>query len=119
MSIRDFLDDIDGQYDIALIDTGPNTEGLSAWASLAASNFVLSPVLCDAFGTQSIISVQRLVEKVQTRANPDLEILGYFINMRQKNTVMNAYENTLRKVHGQTMLQTVSAACCSVPTSGC
>ena len=105
--IREFLDEVKGDFDVALIDTGPNTCGLSAWASLAASHFVLSPVLCDAFGTQSIISVQQLVEKIQTSINPGIEILGYFINMRQKNAVMEGYENTLRKIHGPMIFKTV------------
>lgn len=102
-----FLSEASHLYDIAMIDTGPNTEGLTAWAALVASQFVLSPVLCDTFGTQSIISVQRLTERVQRSVNPDLEILGYFINMRQKNTVMNGYEATLRKVHGAMVFDTV------------
>lgn len=102
-----FLKEASHLYDIAMIDTGPNTCGLTAWAAMTASNFVISPVLCDSFGTQSIISVQRLAEQVQTTTNPSLEILGYFINMRQKNTVMNAYEETLRKVHGSMVFDTV------------
>lgn len=102
-----FLRDASHLYDIAMIDTGPNTEGLTAFAAMGASQFVISPVLCDTFGTQSIISVQRLAERVQRTINPQLEILGYFINMRQKNTVMNAYEETLRKVHGSMVFETV------------
>lgn len=105
--LREFLEEVKGQFDVTLIDTGPNTCGLLSWASLVASDFVLSPVLCDAFGTQSIISVQRLTEHVQTTANPGLQIAGYFINMRQKNAVMDAYEQTLRRVHGGQMLKTV------------
>jgi chromosome partitioning protein len=105
--LRDFLEEVRSDFDVALIDTGPNTCGLLAWASLVASDFVLSPVLCDAFGTQSIISVQRLTEHVQTTVNPRLQIAGYFINMRQKNAVMDAYEQTLRRVHGPQMLTTV------------
>lgn len=105
--LRDFLKDAEELFDVVLIDTAPNTVGLTAWAALAASNFVMSPVLCDSFSTQSIISVQRLVEQVQMKVNPELEILGYFINMRQKNAVMNAYEETLRKVHGSMVFDTV------------
>jgi len=106
-ALREFLREVDQRFDVALIDTGPNTCGLSAWASLVGSHFVISPVLCDAFGTQSIISVQRLVEKIQTSVNPAIEILGYYINMRQKNALMEGYENTLRKIHGSMVFNTV------------
>ena len=102
-----FLRTASDLYDIAMIDTGPNTEGLTAFAAMSASQFVLSPVLCDTFGTQSIISVQRLAERVQTSINSQIEILGYFINMRQSNNVMKGYEETLRKVHGQMIFETV------------
>ena len=105
--LKNFLTEVSDQFNAVLIDTGPNTEGLSAWASLAASNFIISPVLCDAFGTQSIISVQRLAERMQTSVNPALEILGYYINMRQKNALMDGYEKTLRKIHGSMVFSTV------------
>ena len=106
-ALKEFLAEVQNDFDLVIMDTGPNTCGLSAWSALATSHFVLSPVLCDAFGTQSIISVQRLVERVQTTINPSLEILGYFVNMRQKNTVMESYEQTLRKVHGHMIFSTV------------
>lgn len=113
LCLRRFINELGEDYDIVICDTGPNTCGMSAWAALAASHFVLSPVLCDAFGSQSIISVQQLVEHVQTTCNPSLRILGYFINMRQANTVMEAYENTLRRIHGPMVFSTVlSLAAC-------
>jgi chromosome partitioning protein len=105
--LRDFLRSASAHFDIAICDTGPNSLGALAKAALCASQFVISPVPCDTFGTQSIISVQRLAEEVQTTINPSLEILGYYINMRQKNTVMNGYEDTLRKVHGTMIFDTV------------
>lgn len=106
-ALKRFLADAAPHFDIAVCDTCPNTLGALAYNATAASHFILSPVPCDAFGTQSIISVQRLAEQVQTSVNPGLEILGYFINMRQKNTVMNGYEETLRKVHGSMIFETV------------
>lgn len=105
--ISALLSELSHRFDIVLIDTGPNTCGLSAWASLIASQFVLSPVLCDSFGTQSIISVQRLLAQVQDRTHSATQILGYFVNMRQRNAVMDAYESALRKVHGSIVLDTV------------
>ena len=105
--LKRFFAEVEKDFDLVLIDTGPNTTTLTSWSSLAASDYVLSPVLPDAFGTQSVISVQRLTESVQRRANPRLRILGYFINMFQKNAVNQAYEQTLRGLHGGQVLKTV------------
>jgi chromosome partitioning protein len=104
-TIRRFLDEVADDFDLAVIDTGPNTTGLAAWSALVASDFVLSPVLPDSFGTQAVIHVQRLVEAVQTRVNPRLRILGYMLNMAQKNVVNLAYEQTLRQLHGRQVLE--------------
>lgn len=105
--LANFFAEASDLFDVAIVDTGPNTIGLTAWAALTASHFVLSPVPCDSFGTQSIISVQRLTEMVQRSSNPNLNILGYFINMFQKNKVMMGYEETLRRVHGAMVLDTI------------
>ena len=105
-TIRRFLGEVAAEFDLAIIDTGPNTTGLAAWSALAASDLVLSPVLADSFGTQAVIHVQRLVEAVQTRVNPKLRILGYLLNMTQKNVVNLAYEQTLRQLHGRQVLDT-------------
>jgi chromosome partitioning protein len=105
-TIRRLLAEVEASFDLAIIDTGPNTTGLAAWSALAASDLVLSPVLADSFGTQAVIHVQRLVEAVQTRVNPKLRILGYLLNMTQKNVVNQAYEQTLRQLHGRQVLET-------------
>jgi len=105
-TLQRFLSEVHDQFDIVLIDTGPNTTGLLGWSSLAASDFVLSPVLADSFGTQSVISVQRHVEAVQSHVNQGLRILGYVLNMIQRNTVNAAYEQTLRQLHAGQVLKT-------------
>ncbi len=105
--IRRFLDEAANRIDLAVIDTGPNTSGLLGWAALAASDFVLTPILPDPFGSHAIIHVQRLVEESQVKVNPKLRIAGYLLNMVQKNAVQQAYEQTLRQIHGGQVFTTV------------
>lgn len=104
--IRRFLDEVTSRFDMVIVDTGPNTQGLLAWAALAASDFVLTPVLADPFGSHAITHVQRLVEEVQVRVNRKLRIVGHLLNMIQKNAVQQAYEQTLRQIHGGQILST-------------
>jgi len=105
-ALHNFIHEVQDDFDIILIDTGPNTTVLPAWAALVASDFVLSPVLADSFGTQSVISVQRHVEEVQRGPNKNVRILGYMLNMLQKNAVCQAYELTLRQLHGPQVFET-------------
>jgi chromosome partitioning protein len=106
--VRRFVEEVSNDFDACLIDTGPNTQGLLAWSALTASDGVLVPVVPDAFGAQSIIHMQRLVEQVQTKANPKLRILGYLINCWQKNAVCLAYEQTVRSLQGgQVLMNTI------------
>lgn len=104
--IRRFLEEASGRFDLAIIDTGPNTQGLLAWAALAASDFVLTPVLADPFGSHAITHVVRLIEEAQIKVNRKLRIIGYLLNMMQKNAVQLAYEQTLRQIHGGQVLTT-------------
>lgn len=96
--IRDFLQEGAGDYDLVLVDTSPNTQSQPTWGALAATDFVISPVACDAYGTQSISSVQNVIRDVAT-VNPNVVILGYVLNMVQKNAVNNGYAHVVRQLH--------------------
>lgn len=104
--VRNFLEEADKLFDIAIIDTGPNTSGLLAWAALAASDFVVSPILPDPFGSHAVIHVARLVEEVMVKVNPKLRIAGYLLNQVKKEAIQVAYEQTLRQLHGTQIFAT-------------
>ncbi|MDB5310658.1 MAG: soj 4 [Gemmataceae bacterium] len=98
--VRRFLAEVRDRFDLVVIDTGPNTSGLLGWAALAASDYVVSPILADPFGAQAVIHVQRLVEEVREKVNPKLRIAGYLVNQRKKEAIQEGYEQTLRSIHG-------------------
>ena len=104
-AIADFIEATGEAFDVVLIDTPPNTNVATTWAALAATHYVISPVPADAFGTQSIISVQRIVEQVTT-VNPAVRILGYVLNQVQRNGVNDAYVQTVRQLHGSQVFTT-------------
>ncbi len=104
--IRNFLDCVANQYDLALIDTAPNINVLPAWAALTASEFAISPVPPNAFGTQSISSVLKTMESVQSSVNPAVRMLGYIISMVQRNAVNAGYIKTIRQLHGSQVFKT-------------
>lgn len=97
-ALRDCLTAVQAQ--LVIIDTSPNTHVLTTWTALVASRFVLSPVPPDAFGAQSIISVQRAVADVAV-VNPQLSIAGYILNqVEPRESSSRAYIQTIRRVHG-------------------
>ncbi len=104
-SIADLVQEVSSSFDIVLIDTPPNTNVATTWAGIVAADYVISPVPADAFGTQSIISVQRIVEEARA-VNPTVGILGYVLNQVQRNGLNDAYVRTVREVHGSQVFET-------------
>lgn len=104
-TIRDFIQTIRGDFDVVVIDTPPNTNVATTMAGVVAADFVISPVPADAFGTQSIISVQRTVADA-VEYQPNLRILGYVFNQLQRNGVNDAYVKTVRQLHGEQVFET-------------
>lgn len=105
MTVRKMIAEVAGRFDVILIDTPPNTNVATTLAGIVAADFVLSPVAADAFGTQSIISVQRAVGEA-VRYQPNLRILGYVLNQLQHNGVNDAYVKMVRQLHGQQVFET-------------
>jgi len=77
--LADKLDEIDGDYDILLIDSPPNL-GLSTWSVLTASEGVIIPLEAQDYSVKGTGYVHGLLQKVKKRANPKLDIIGYIIN---------------------------------------
>lgn len=104
-TIQTLIKSVSDRFDVALIDTPPNTNVATTLSGIVAADYVLSPVAADAFGTQSIISVQRAVAEA-VRYQPNLNILGYVLNQLQHNGVNDAYVKMVRQLHGQQVLET-------------
>src|SRR3954470_10241583 len=75
-ALRDFLAELHGRYDFALVDCPPNLH-LCSWAALAASAWVIIPAVPEDYGQQGLGPVGRSIAKVRASINPDLRILGY------------------------------------------
>jgi chromosome partitioning protein len=104
--IRDFLDDSEDGFDLALIDCPPNLH-LCSWAALVASDFLIVPLSPEDYGAQGIIDVQESVALVQSGPNPDLGLLGFLITMHDKRLgIHTAYEALLRELYGADVFAT-------------
>ena len=71
------LRDIEDNYDFIIYDTMPHA-GVLLGNVLIASQYIITPVTCDAFGVQGILDFYSLVAEYQ-EANESLKMLGLLI----------------------------------------
>ncbi len=83
-SLKTFLEEAAGHFDVCLIDTNPNPDIRYA-AALITSNFVLSPIQLNQEaidGIGSLLNHQRYgYRKIKQAINPGLELIGILPNM--------------------------------------
>ena len=77
--LADKLTEIDGEYDVILLDAPPNL-GLATWSVLTASEGVIIPLEAQDYSVKGTGYLHTVIQKVRKRANPRLTILGYVIN---------------------------------------
>lgn len=93
--------------DVVLVDTPPDTQSLEVRAALASTDFVLAPVLPEPFGCQAIASVPKLIRQAVQAGNVNLSLLGFVVSQRRRLAVHTAFEQIIRRVHGDAVFGTV------------
>lgn len=104
-SVKSFLREVEGRFDVVLIDCPPNLH-LCSWNALLAADFVMVPIQPEDFGAQGIVYVQRAIDLALQKYNPNLRMLGYLITLRQKLALHDAYEKQLRDLYGDQVFET-------------
>lgn len=67
--LADKIDEIQGDYDIILLDSPPNL-GLATWSVLTASEGIIIPLEAQDYSVKGTCYVHVLIQKVKKRANP-------------------------------------------------
>ncbi|RMI20090.1 MAG: ParA family protein [Calditrichaeota bacterium] len=73
------------EYDFVLIDTPPALNDLTIGALLAGDS-VLIPLQCGYFALQAVERLMHMVNRLQSSANPGLQIEGILLNFYEKGT---------------------------------
>jgi chromosome partitioning protein len=83
--LKDRLDVLLKNYDYIIIDTPP-TLGLITVNALVASNFLIIPIQPSYFALEGTDDLLETVDKIKSRPNPNLSILGVVITLMDKRT---------------------------------
>jgi chromosome partitioning protein len=105
--LRDRIEEVRSQYDLIFIDTPP-TLGLITVNALVAANYVLIPIQSSYFALEGTDDLLETIEKVRSRPNPDLNLLGVLVTLFDRRTALSKdVEAHIRKVFGKKTFDTV------------
>ena len=99
-----YLRQLNGEYDLCIIDTPPNL-GRRLLAALIVADAVVSPMAINGYSIEGISDLQRSIIAVKRKYNPRLRNLGILpnlLNHRSKSQTKNLAE--LRKALGDRVL---------------
>ncbi len=104
--LKDRLELIRKSYDVIFIDTPP-TLGLITVNALVAATHVLVPIQASYFALEGTDDLLETIEKVRSRPNPNLQLLGVVLTMLDKRTTLSReVHQQIRSVFGQKMFET-------------
>jgi len=85
--LKDRLQSVIGEFDAILIDTPP-TLGMITVNALVASTHILIPIQSSYFALEGTDDLLETIEKIKSRPNPNLQVLGIVITLHDKRTVL-------------------------------
>ena len=101
------LDAAKTRWDIALIDCPPSL-GLLTINAMVAAQSLFVPLQCEFFALEGLSQLLNTVERIRTRFNPKLTILGVALTMYdRRNRLTEQVSTDVRAVLGAVVFETV------------
>ncbi|REJ78492.1 MAG: ParA family protein [Acidobacteria bacterium] len=104
--LKDRIEPLKKKYDLIIFDTPP-TLGLITVNALVAASHVLIPIQSSYFALEGTDDLLETIEKVRSRPNPKLELLGVLVTLVDKRTTLSKdVEAHIRDVFGSKAFKT-------------
>ncbi len=104
--LKDRLEVIKDRYDFVVIDTPPAL-GLITVNALVAATHLLVPVQSSYFALEGTDDLLETVEKIRSRPNPNLKLLGAVITLHDKRTTLaRDVQKAINEVFGDRVFAT-------------
>jgi len=105
--LKDKIKDAATEYDYIFIDTPP-TLGMITVNAMVASTHVLVPIQSSYFALEGTDDLLETIEKIKSRPNPNLQLLGVVITMHDKRTTLaRDIHEQIGEVFGDRLFNTV------------
>jgi chromosome partitioning protein len=105
--LKDKVDPVANLHDLVVIDCPPAL-GLLTVNALVAATHLLIPIQSSYFALEGTDDLLETVEKVRSRANPGLQIIGVLITMHDRRTsIARDIRQQIQKVFGAKVFNTV------------
>jgi chromosome partitioning protein len=86
--LRDRIDRVRAEYDFVIIDTPP-TLGIITVNALVAATHLLIPIQSSYYALEGTDDLLETLDKVKSRPNPELKVLGVLITLHDKRTTLS------------------------------
>ena len=105
--LKDALASIRRNYDIIIVDTPPAL-GVSTINALVASTHLLIPIQASYFALEGTDDLLETIEKVKSRANPQLKLIGVLVTLVDRRTKLSKdITSQIKKVFGNNVFKTI------------
>ena len=96
-----------GDWDVILIDCPPSL-GLLTMNAMVAADSLLVPLQCEFFALEGLSQLLNTVERIRSRFNPNLSIMGVALTMYdRRNRLTDQVSDDVRAVLGKVVFDTV------------
>lgn len=85
--LKDKMGEVAAAFDAILIDTPP-TLGMITVNAMVASTHIVIPIQSSYFALEGTDDLLETIEKIKSRPNPNLQILGVVITLHDRRTVL-------------------------------
>ncbi|MEO8042809.1 MAG: ParA family protein, partial [Acidobacteriota bacterium] len=105
--LRDRLEKLKGKFDIIIVDTPP-TLGILTVNGMVAAQHIIIPIQSSYFALEGTDDLLETIEKIKSRPNPDLNLLGVVVTLfDRRTTISKDVEAHIRSVFGRKAFKTV------------